>query len=72
MKMQDIKELTRDELELKLVDTYEALYNLRFQHAMHQLDNPLLLREAKKDIARLKTVLHEVDLGIRQVEKQQG
>ncbi len=57
MKIQEINELTVDELELKLADKVEELYNLRFQHAMHQLDNPLLLRGVRKDIARLKTVL---------------
>ncbi|MFQ5823437.1 MAG: 50S ribosomal protein L29 [bacterium] len=66
MKMQEIKELPKSEIELKLADAIEELYNLRFQHAMHQLDNPLRLREVRKDIARLKTVLHEFELGIRQ------
>ncbi|MFQ5675619.1 MAG: 50S ribosomal protein L29 [bacterium] len=65
MRMHEIKELTKDELELRLTDLEEELSNLRFQHAMHQLDNPVLLREVRKDIARLKTVLHEYELGIR-------
>lgn len=65
MKMHEIKELTRDELKLRLTDSREELYNLRFQHAMHQLDNPIRLREVRKDIARLETVLHEYELGVR-------
>jgi len=65
MKMHEIKELTRDETELRLTDSLEELYNLRFQHAMHQLDNPKRLSEVRKDIARLKTVLHEYEFGMR-------
>ncbi len=65
MKMHEIKELTKDETELRLTDSLEELYNLRFQHAMHQLDNPKRLSEVRKDIARLKTVLHEYALGVR-------
>ena len=65
MKMHEIKELTKDETELRLTDSLEELYNLRFQHAMHQLDNPKILSEVRKDIARLKTVLHEYEFGIR-------
>lgn len=65
MKMQEINELPESDIELKLADAIEELYNLRFQHAMHQLDNPMRLREVRKDIARLKTVLREYELGIR-------
>ncbi len=63
--MHEIKELTKDETELRLTDSLEELYNLRFQHAMHQLDNPKRLSEVRKDVARLKTVLHEYELRIR-------
>ena len=65
MKMDEIKELTRDEIELRLADAREEMYNLRFQHAMHQLENPLRLRAVRRDIARLITVLNEYELGIR-------
>jgi len=60
--MQEIVELPKEEVLLKLEDTREELYNLRFQHAMHQLENPLRLRSVKKDIARLNTILREFDL----------
>ncbi len=70
MRMQEINELPKSEIELRLMDAIEELYNLRFQHAMHQLDNPLRLREVRKDIARLKTVLHEYELGIRKEKKE--
>jgi large subunit ribosomal protein L29 len=66
MKMQEIKEMTQDEVEIQLQDMLDELYNLRFQHAMHQLDNPIRLRDVKKDIARLRTVLHEYELGLRE------
>jgi len=65
MKMHEIKELSKEEVELRLTDKIEELYNLRFQHAMHQLDNPILVRGTRKDIARLKTMLKEFESGIR-------
>ncbi|RMD86816.1 MAG: 50S ribosomal protein L29 [Calditrichaeota bacterium] len=71
MKMYEINQLPKSEIELRLEDAIEELYNLRFQHAMHQLDNPLRLRELRREIARLKTVLREFELGIRKEIKQE-
>ncbi len=65
MKMEEIKQLSYDDLKLKLEDTLEELENLMFQHSTHQLDNPLRIRTVRRDIARLKTVLHEYELGMR-------
>ena len=65
MKMDEIKQLPEVEIRQRLEDTLEELQNLRFQHATHQLDNPLRLKLLKRDIARLKTVLREFELGIR-------
>ncbi|MDZ7270460.1 MAG: 50S ribosomal protein L29 [candidate division KSB1 bacterium] len=65
MKMEEIKQLPVEELKLRLEEAVEELHNLRFQHATHQLDNPLKIRFLRKDIARLKTVLREYELGIR-------
>ena len=65
MKMDEIKQLPETEIRQRLEDTMEELQNLRFQHATHQLDNPLKLRMLRKDIARLTTVLREFQLGIR-------
>lgn len=59
MKAKEIKELSVSELEGKLKDLKAELFNLRFQHATNQLDNPLRLAAVKKDIARVKTILHE-------------
>ena len=66
MKMHEIKELTLDELLLRLEDAKEELANLRFQKALGQLNNPLRIRIVRRETARLKTVLHEYDLGLRQ------
>ena len=59
MKAKEVRELSVNELENKLKDLKAELFNLRFQHATNQLDNPLRLAAVKKDIARVKTILHE-------------
>ncbi|MCK5737623.1 50S ribosomal protein L29 [bacterium] len=61
MRIEDVRQMTRAELEQTLEDKLEALQNLRFQHATHQLDNPLQLRMVRRDVARIKTVLHQQD-----------
>ena len=68
MKMVDINNMSRVEIERELEDTIEAFANFRFQQATHELDNPVKLRYLGKDIARLKTVLNEFELGIRNVQ----
>ncbi|NOY59756.1 MAG: 50S ribosomal protein L29 [Calditrichaeota bacterium] len=65
MKMDDIKQLSLDELEVRLEDAEEEFENLRIQHSTHQLDNPLRIRMVRRDIARLKTVIHEYESGVR-------
>jgi len=64
MKMQEIRDLSMQELEDKIKDLKEELFNLRFQNATNQLDNPMRIVSVKKDIARVKTVLKEKELGI--------
>ena len=59
MKASEIRELTSAELESKLRDLKKELFNLRFQHAINQLDNPMRISAVKKDIARILTVMHE-------------
>ena len=59
MKATELKELTVEELNGKLVALKEELFNLRFQHAINQLENPHKLEEVKRDIARVMTVLNE-------------
>ena len=62
MKANELREMQTAELTSKLADLKAELFNLRFQHAVNQLDNPLRLVEVKKDIARVKTVLKEKEL----------
>jgi len=69
MKMEEIKQLPLEELKIRLQDTEEELTNLRFQLALHQLDNPLKIRSVRRDIARLKTVIREYELGLRKEKK---
>ncbi len=64
MKIQDIRDLSTQELEDKIKDLKEELFNLRFQNATNQLDNPMRIASVKKDIAKVKTVLKEKELGI--------
>lgn len=64
MKMQEIRDLSPQELEDKVKDLKEELFNLRFQNATNHLDNPMRIVSVKKDIARVKTVLKEKELGI--------
>ena len=62
MKIEKLRDMTIEELELKLKDLKEELFNLRFQHATNQLDNPMKMVEVKKTIARVKTVIREAEL----------
>ena len=62
MKANEIRNLTADELNAKLLDLKKDLFMLRMQHATNQLDNPLKLADVKKDIARVKTVFREKEL----------
>lgn len=62
MKAAEIRELTTEELQSKLKGLKEELFNLRFQLAINQLDNPMRISAVKKDIARIKTVLRDNEL----------
>ena len=66
MKATEIRELTDAELNEKLSDLKAELFNLRFQHAINQLDNPMRLNIVKKDIARVKTVLKQRESAVKQ------
>ena len=59
MKASEIKAMSAAELEKKLGELKEELFNLRFQHAINQLDNPHKIADVKKDIARVMTILHQ-------------
>ncbi len=64
MKAAEIKKMSAEELDKKLVELKDELFNLRFQQAINQLDNPMRIKAVKKDIARIKTVQRENELGI--------
>lgn len=66
MKVNEIRDLSTDERNEKLKSLKEELFNLRFQKATGQLENPMRIREVKRSIAQVKTVQREVELGIRQ------
>jgi len=59
MKAADLRELTPEELQAKLKELEEELFNLRFQLASQQLENTARLKESRRDIARVQTVLRE-------------
>lgn len=62
MKVSEIRQKTQAELQKELRELKSELFKLRFQHATNQLENPMRLREVKKSIARVKTVLREREL----------
>ena len=62
MKANKLRELSVAELELKLKELKAQLFNLRFQHATNQLDNPMKMVEVKRTIAQVKTILRENEL----------
>ena len=66
MKVNEIRDMSPDEQTEKLKSLKEELFNLRFQHATGQLENPMRLREVKRSIAQIKTIQREVELNIRQ------
>ncbi|MBQ8737880.1 MAG: 50S ribosomal protein L29 [Clostridia bacterium] len=59
MKTNEIRQMSSQDLEKKLKELKQELFNLRFQHAINQLDNPHKIADVKKDIARVMTVLNE-------------
>lgn len=62
MNIKEVRELTSEELQKKLKEQKAALFNLRFQHAINQLDNPTKIVETKREIARILTVIRENEI----------
>ncbi|MDR2163160.1 MAG: 50S ribosomal protein L29 [Clostridiales Family XIII bacterium] len=62
MNLEKIRQMTDIELENELVKVKTELFNLRFQHVTGQLENPVKMREVRRDIARIKTVMREKEL----------
>ncbi|NBG89007.1 50S ribosomal protein L29 [Isachenkonia alkalipeptolytica] len=65
MKAKEIRDMNETELNKKLSDLKSELFNLRFQLATGQLENPVRIRSVRKDIARIKTVMREEELGMK-------
>ena len=62
MKANELREMKNEELNVKLGELKQELFNLRFNHATGQLTNPMQINTCKKDIARIKTILKEREL----------
>ncbi len=64
MKANELRELTSEEIASRIDQLKSELFNLRFQLATGQLENPMRIRQVRKDIARAKTILMQRELGI--------
>jgi len=62
MKASEIRELSREEQQRKLTELKEGYFNLRFQHGAGQLENTAKLKQSKRDVAKVKTILCELSL----------
>ncbi len=71
LKAERIREMTEDEIVTRVRELHEEIFNLRFRNAMRQLQNPLLIRERRRDIARLTTILVEHRTGVRKLAGHQ-
>jgi large subunit ribosomal protein L29 len=67
LKAEKIRELSEDEILVKIRELTEEIFNLRFRNAVRQLQNPLLIREKRRDIARMRTILTEHRTGVRKL-----
>ncbi|MDD5979596.1 MAG: 50S ribosomal protein L29 [bacterium] len=65
MKIEELRKLTTEELQSKIKDSKEELFNLRFQQATGNLEKPVRLRELRREVARMKTIIREREKGIR-------
>jgi large subunit ribosomal protein L29 len=61
MKSSEINEMNLEEMQRKIIDLKEELFNLRFQHEIGQLENPQKMKHIKRDIARIYTISREVE-----------
>ena len=64
MKANEVRKMSKTELEEKLMDLKKDLFMLRMQHATNQLDNPMQIGAVKKDIARIKTIIREKETNV--------
>ena len=62
MKASEIREMNLEEMQRKVTDLKEEFFNLRFQHEIGQLENPNKMKQTRKDIAKVKTIIREIEL----------
>lgn len=65
MKIKEIRNLSVEDLNLKLTNLKAELFNLRFQLAVNQLENPMRIKAVRNDIARVNTIMRERELGLK-------
>ncbi len=65
MKLEELKKLNAEEIQVRLEEAQGEMENLRIQHSTRQLDNPLRMRSLRREIARMRTILTERNLGLR-------
>ncbi|MEJ2473346.1 MAG: 50S ribosomal protein L29 [Desulfobacterales bacterium] len=70
MKAGDVRSLSPEERQQKLVEMKQELFNLRFQHATGQLENPQRLKQIKRDVARVQTIIREEELSVHETESR--
>lgn len=63
MKIEEMRKLETSELQTKIKEAKEELFNLRFQQATGNLEKPVRLRELRREVARMKTIIRERELG---------
>lgn len=71
MKSAEIRQMTNDEVNAQIDNAYQELFNLRFQKQVGQVTNPLRVRQVRRSIARLKTILRERELWAEWEAEQQ-
>ncbi|MGD8992887.1 MAG: 50S ribosomal protein L29 [Desulfobacterales bacterium] len=69
MKASEIREMNFEEMQRKVNDLKEELFNLRFQHEIGQLENPNKMKQTRKDIAKVKTIIREVEFKNKTMEE---
>jgi large subunit ribosomal protein L29 len=68
MKAEEIRALSSEEMQRKLTELKHELFNLRFQHEVGQLENPSKMKQTKREIARIRTVLNEMALSAEETD----
>lgn len=67
LKVSELREMTAEELRQKKADIADEVFNLNMRKSVKALDNPLRLRTARREMARIDTILHEDEMGIRKL-----